>query len=397
MKMIRSLTCGLLAILSTQLLAQTVPLKGGSDGSDGPLILSDSEDRELALPPDGVFNFTTITIGEFSNLTFRRNAMNSPVYLLATGDVVIEGNINVWPPFYHNSESRRIGGPGGFDGGFGGVGNILPGPGFGPGGGLPKHQVPDAKEAGDASHSILVDDSSDFSTRGAVYGNKILIPIIGGSGGAGRSVSNARTDAFGAGGGGAIVVASSTRIFMTSSGDIHAEGGNDGNTHSGGDGSGGAIRLIAPVIEGSGDLHVNGSLGGGPGRIRIDSLVRVNMNLNLHPREVASFGSNLVVFPDVLPRLSILEAAGRLIPDNSTAPVSVTLAPGAPEQQTVKVRARDFDAEVKIAVVLTPNSGERQIFQATIDNRNQNPAEIIVPVNVIANVQTFIHVWTVGQ
>ena len=402
MKTIRNVSVALLLVTARFAEAQTVPLKGGSDGSDGPLVLQNDEDRELALPPDGVFNFTTIHIGDSANLRFKKNALNTPVYLLATGDIVIDGDVHVTPPGIGTGVSDRIGGPGGFDGGLGGLGELLPGPGFGPGGGQPKHQVDGAAKAGSGNFSPEIDDASDPLTGGKPYGNRILIPLIGGSGGAGYTPeSPASTDeGAGGGGGGAILLASATRILILQGSRVFAHGIGDYDDRFAGDGSGGAIRLVAPIVEGEGTLSVHGNGAAGRGRIRIDSIVRENMNLRFGRSDFSSFvsfGANLVVFPDVVPQLRVLEAAGRLIPENSNVPVSVTLAPGAPEQQTVRVRASDFEADVKIAVVLTPNTGERRIFEATINNRNQNPAEVTVPVNVIANVRTFIHVWTVAE
>ncbi len=93
-----------------------------STGADGPLHVT--VNQTLVLPPDGIFNFTTITIdAPFAQLTgvltFERNAANTPVFLRATGDVVINGTINVSAPLYTVALGRQVGGPGGGDGGDG--------------------------------------------------------------------------------------------------------------------------------------------------------------------------------------------------------------------------------------------------------------------------------------
>ena len=49
----------------------------------------------LALPTNGIFNCTTITIASGATLKFNPNALNTPVYLLATNDVTINGTIDV--------------------------------------------------------------------------------------------------------------------------------------------------------------------------------------------------------------------------------------------------------------------------------------------------------------
>ena len=63
----------------------------GSDGSYGPLNLT--EDTILQIPDDGIFHCTTITIGNGINIRFSKNAVNTPVYMLATGDVTIGSSI----------------------------------------------------------------------------------------------------------------------------------------------------------------------------------------------------------------------------------------------------------------------------------------------------------------
>src|SRR5690349_20307730 len=65
----------------------------GSTGSYGPLNVT--ADITLDMPADGVFNCTTINIASAKTLKFRRNALNTPVVLLATGDVTITGTIDL--------------------------------------------------------------------------------------------------------------------------------------------------------------------------------------------------------------------------------------------------------------------------------------------------------------
>ena len=89
----------------------------------------------------------------------------------------------------------------------------------------------------------------------------------------------------GGAGGGALVIASSSSI--TVNGSIQARGGNGGGSGpggfagGGGGGSGGAIRLVAPTLEGSGTLNATGGTGAGgnfgvggngsSGRIRLEA------------------------------------------------------------------------------------------------------------------------------
>ena len=217
-------------------------------------------------------------------------------------------------------------------------------------------------------------------------------------------------DAGGGGGGGAILIASSTIIRINASGAIRSRGG-AAVVSSGNGGSGGAIRLVAPRVYGTGIVTVNGSgyqgldvgaVASGAGRIRIDSIFRFeptnaavdNIGFNLQPSGVASVGSAMVVFPPNNPRLDILQAAGRTIVEGNNGPVFVELPFGANTNQTVTVQARNFGTSVAIRVVLTPAAGDPISFDATIDNVAANPAQVIVPVGIPLNSVVAVNAWT---
>lgn len=217
------------------------PFTSGSTGADGALNVT--ANLTLDLPPDGIFHFTTITVASGATLRFNRNALNTPVYLLAAGDVVINGTIDVSGEHRTGSAPGK-GGPGGFDGGFRAFQGFPSGDGFGPGGG--KFVGPNVDLIGQGG---VYSTSISFNTN--IYGNTLLSPLIGGSGGAANI--NGSDVVSGAGGGGAIMIASSSRITL--SGKISGRGGDN---FSGGGGSGGAIRLVAPVVDGSGSLDVIG-------------------------------------------------------------------------------------------------------------------------------------------
>lgn len=264
--------------------AQT--FSSGSNGSLG--AFAPGANTTVTLPPDGILNYTTINIPNGVTVSFTPNAANTPVTMLATGDVTINGTITLngangtaGIPNNPNSQAGRSGGPGGFPGGAGGMGgatNTFGSAGMGPGGGTP---------------TSTVGGSLPHATYGAPGTFGALLPLFGGSGGAGGvQISCAGGAAIcngesGAGGGGAIVMASTTKITVTSTGTITARGGDHwsfavsaslGGT--GGVGSGGAIRLVAPEITNQGTLNalggrvlVQGFVVGGDGRIRAEALV----------------------------------------------------------------------------------------------------------------------------
>src|SRR6266446_5215285 len=65
----------------------------GSTGAHG--ALNPSAHLTLTLPASGVFNFTTVNIPGGVILRFTRNATNTPVTILAQGDVIIAGTMDV--------------------------------------------------------------------------------------------------------------------------------------------------------------------------------------------------------------------------------------------------------------------------------------------------------------
>ena len=76
---------GLLVLGGGIAMAQT--FNSGSTGADGPF--SPTATTTLTLPPSGVFNFTTVNIPSSVTVRFTKNAANTPVTILASGDVTI--------------------------------------------------------------------------------------------------------------------------------------------------------------------------------------------------------------------------------------------------------------------------------------------------------------------
>jgi hypothetical protein len=358
----------------------------GSNGSYGPMRIT--KDTGLQLPPDGIFHCTTITISSGATLSFTKNALNTPVYLLATGDVVINGVINVagFPP---GQALFGVGGPGGFDGGAPAHNVEEPGgSGHGPGGG--------PWFGGMASYGTV---GYEVVRAGLTYGSATLVPMIGGSGGGG---GKGNPGIGGGGGGGALLIASTTKIVMTN-GLIWAVGGFGPSSRDGewgGAGSGGAVRFVSPVVKGRGTIDASGGgtanwggRGGGGGRVRIDSLERTEWDFDV--RGKFSMGSQMVVFPSTIPRLDIVKAAGQDIVVGSQSGVTVNLPRTAPAEQTITVRARDFTGSVPIVVSVVPDSGPSLSYPATID-MSTNPAEVLVNVTLSVGIICHIYAWT-GQ
>jgi hypothetical protein len=264
----------------------------GSDQSDGAFDLTGTPSGSIVtfVPSQfhgdqhalNIFNFTDITIPPGVTVKIQGNIVSAPVIWLASGDVDIEGTIDISGAAGANAAAildarrRPIPGPGGFSGGVGGkydptasTPQPLAQPGDGPAGGA-------GGGTGTTSwcgKSITINQG----VGGTFSGNLYLVPLAGGSGGGGGNFSTAAGGltsapyaAGGGAGGGAIFIASSTSITVT--GTINANGGNGGTTGVlpysicgqapyvgvGGGGSGGGVRLAAPTIAGTGTLTALG-------------------------------------------------------------------------------------------------------------------------------------------
>jgi len=274
-----------LALASLGLLNAQAQFNSGSTGADGPLNVTTN--TVLNLPPDGIFNRTTINVAAGATLRFNRNANNTPVYLLAEGDVTIAGTIDVSAQREELNSMPGRGGPGGFDGGAPGTPGVPAGAGRGPGGG-PRDDC--SGNAGGGAYGTSLRNLCGFG--GSVYGNETLVPLVGGSGGGGVCMPHADG---GGGGGGAILIASNTRLTLTDQGRILANGALPAlNGDECGAGSGGGIRLVAPKVSGTGRLEAEGGRlfdawgnfvrpYAGDGRVRIDTIDRRGLQLASTP------------------------------------------------------------------------------------------------------------------
>ena len=382
----------------------------GSTGVDG--AFNPTVDTELPLPPDGIFNFTTVDIPAGVTVTFTPNATNTPVIMLATGDVTINGTIDVSgkpSPGVGSAGNGDPGddgdpglaGPGGFDGGQGGtLENQMGGDGLGPGAGIRSIGRQRAVASGsttvgcggggagfgsggsNADRTIAGTSNTCTTSTGAViggtggptYGNIQLSPLIGGSGGGGGYAGVALNGSGGGGGGGAIVIASSGTV--TINGVIRANGGDSGSTSgagtanyggTGGGGSGGAIRIIATTIAGNGTISAtggaagtvtNGTQGrggsGGLGRIRLEAEVLTRTAATNPP---FTTGAPQPVFVSGMPSLRITTVAGIATPAAPTGNADVTVPDTTANPVTVEFETIGVPTGNTITLKVIPASG----------------------------------------
>lgn len=350
----------------------------GSTGADG--AFSPTVNTELTLPPSGVFNFTSINIPAGITVSFKKNALNTPVVILASGDVTIAGTLTVrgWDSTWVGpTGGGDIGddgvpgesGPGGFGGGRGGdVGNGRGGAGLGPGGGVGGERI------GYDGVRCFVFAGCSFSGAGATYsyGSSLLLPLIGGSGGGGGHGGDVFRGSGGGGGGGAILIAASGTV--TVSGSVYAHGGyatvpaGAGVGSSGGPGSGGAIRIVATTIAGNGGIDANvggfcywdttsnrvsscGASGTGVGRVRLEADSFTRAATTVPP---FTFGTPGALFVAGFPTLRITSVAGIPVPAVPTGNADVRLAAGAANPVTVQFSTTGVPVGNTVKLTVTP-------------------------------------------
>ena len=350
-----------------------------SDGSDGELHVTADTTIDLSQAVDGtwdadntahagqgiydadqwavVFKYSSVTIDPGATLTFTNHSSRAPVVWLVNGDVVIGGTVSLNGSNYVAPPGLSEPGPGGFRGGTAyytaGVGASA---GMGPGGGGASSESSGAGAGG--SYGSKGDGNS-----GPTYGNPSLLPLIGGSGGAGDW--NDQSPAGGAGGGAILIACSGT---LTIDGAITANGGNGGTVSwyalSGG-GSGGGIRLIAATLAGNGRIEALGGSGakaGGLGRIRIERTVatgdaQVTPDPSVVPLED---GATPVIWPPAdAPTVKIVSIGGQAVPDDPRASFGALGADttiSETDTTEIVVETTNVEEAAQVFVRVTPRS-----------------------------------------
>jgi hypothetical protein len=308
---------------------------------------------DMASKPDGIWNYTTIDIPAGLTVYFKPNSANTPVRWLASGNVTINGflNLNGQPGLNgaasnQNPGNEALGGPGGYAGGLGAVrfdqsSSYTGSPGQGPGGGSPGVGAADGFNGGKRY--------AQPGTYAETYGNAYIQPLLGGSGGGGGGSGYSDNGGNGGGGGGAILIASKLDIVVN--GGIYANGGSAGSYA--GVGSGGAIRLIADRINGGGRLEANG---GGAGRIRVEAFYRSLVGNSV---PVASISAPVLTRSfDTATSLVIAKVAGANVPQppsgSTTAPDVIFTAAG---EITVEVQGQDIPNNTPVRLRVTTANG----------------------------------------
>jgi hypothetical protein len=359
----------------------------GSTGADG--AFNPATSQSLAVPASGTFNFTTVNIPSGVTITITRNSTNKPLTILASGDVVIAGTINLDGQPANANGTGGPGGAGGSNGGTSGYGfdQSFPGvSGDGPGGGGGGLANPSGLPGAGGGGGFGTAGSSGQNAApfngvgGPKFGAPTLLPLTGGSGGGGGGAANNVRGGPGGGGGGAILIASSGTITL--SGSILARGGNGiyitTNSGGGGGGAGGGVRLIANTISGTGSINVTGGNGGcyqscggsgGQGYVRLEAYDTNSFTGATSPSNIASLSFPHPVTPPNSPALRIASVGGvnaPAAPAGSLQSVPDIIVPASqPNPVTVALEGANMPLGTVIQVVLTPSRGARTTVQSS--------------------------------
>jgi hypothetical protein len=370
----------------------------GSTGSDG--AFAPTANTEVLLPADGTLNYTTVNIPAGVVVTFTRNVLNSPVYLLTTGDVTIAGTINV-SALDGNGVVPGKGGPGGGDGGLGGMLSTAGGRGLGAGGGNPGTASVlagcSSAGGGGAGHGVTgaaglgVSNCSVGGGSGSVYGNMRIFPLTGGSGGGGGGGSSnpsaLNSGGSGGGGGGSLLIASSGTITVT--GTIAANGGKGGGAvpagnyaGNGGGGSGGSIKLMADRIDGNGIITATGGLAGSTlygltggkgsdGRIRIEANSITRTAQSSPPY---TFNQPGPVILSNMPALAITSVGGVSVPSNPSGRygmADIMLPASVANPVSVAVQGMNMPVGTEITITAVPEYGPATSVRAALSGSEE--------------------------
>ena len=380
-----------------------------------------------------VFKYSSVQIDEGCTLKFVNHPSNPPVYWLVSGNVVINGEINLDGEHGRdtfmtagNTTECATPGPGGFAGGISlkyDSGSDLiyyGGGGYGPGGATSQIRRKAANYSymasvigGGGSYATKGNSNSDTegitnsSDAGSLYGDETLIPLVGGSGGAGYNGANYNNTTMigggaGGAGGGAICIAAKGMVSLA--GTIKARGNRGGGYRSssdyfyflGGCGSGGAVRIVADAINGSGSIDVS-SFGatrasliqdgwtsfnnystiyiknrsiGGSGRIRLDS-----NNITLSNRDFTSWNvkpslgnsDSVVLWADA--KITMLTLGGAALPEDPTyrqSGLNECVSFATEGERELVFRTENIPTDANVVVKVTPRQSTNTYTGTTV-------------------------------
>jgi hypothetical protein len=158
-------------------------------------------------------------------------------------------------------------------------------------------------------------------------------------------------------------------------------GGSTGYARYTGGGSGGAIRLVANQILGSGQIQAYGDGAGEPGRIRLEGNV-VSSTLSITPLTVGvQPNSPVIIWPAAnAPTVVVTSIAGISVPPDPSAVMSSStsaddLTIGNTSPVAIRLQTTNFPTNGAVYVYISPrNGGNETTLQAGFVSGNANQA-----------------------
>ncbi|MBS0198280.1 MAG: hypothetical protein JSR77_16125 [Planctomycetes bacterium] len=317
-----------------------------------------------------VYKFSSVNIPAGVTVTFSNHPSGAPVVWLVNGNVTINGTVNLNAAVAIDRSIPANPGPGGFRGG---TAQPRTG-GHGPGGG---------KYVGTSQYG----QGGGFGTAGLglaggdnVYGTADLVPLIGGSGGAGGSdIGYGR----GGAGGGAILIVSTGTITLN--GTLTANGSqsnaNDGGGGVGGGGSGGGVRLVCDTLVGATNATLSALAGppqdtpsswtvGGLGRIRTEANVD-NLPITGTPaRSQAPVGPVARLWPTTAePKVTAVTLHSEPVPTDPRASIVFAATDvevlGSPSLPVLTITCENVPVNATLTVRAVPATFTRDVVTAT--------------------------------
>lgn len=348
-----------------------------SDGSDGAFSPSANLTVDLSLAPAAawdqpgtgtgvydpvqwavVFKYTEVNIPSGVTVRFANHPSGAPVVWLVQGNVTIAGSVNLngedGPPHAGVLSSA---GPGGFRGGSGVMTQTPASAGFGPGGG------------------------SYYEGKGNYnYGNIQIVPLIGGSGGAGGDYFGGTRDCGGAGG--AILIAAAGTV--TVNGSIAADSGWSPDVAGS---SGGAVRIIANTLAGTaaGRLSAVGSASGGAGRIRVEANTVTFAGASQPVASIATPASPPLIWPPAAsPTIRIIRVGDQDVSADPRASFDfpsqdVTLS--TTSTVSVRIAATNVPTDWNVVLRVVPRVGQDFTANATLVSGDATASEWEAQIN----------------
>lgn len=298
----------------------TIPAANGSDNAFSPTGAVYEVDLSQAVPGDAltfsntagnagrgvydaarwvvVYKYSAVNIPAGTTVTFKNHPSYAPVVWLVQNGVTISGTVSL------NGKNAVTGtdsvfpvepGPGGFRGGPGSQA-LGSGYGLGPGGGP----------------SNAVYNSTGNAAYNTNYGNTQIFPLIGGSGGGSTSATTT-----GSGGGGAMMIAATGSIQFLAGGSVTSIGGIGIVSNAYNKGSGGAIKLVANQVTGTGILDATST-----GRVRVEAN-SMPATITTTPLTIAvAPGTTPTLFPSsTSPSVRVVSVDGAAAPADPNAPL----------------------------------------------------------------------------